>query len=65
VVQGLWRAPGRHVGKPEDQVITYHTPRLCSVPGCGKVHAANGLCGKHYYEQRKLEGKIKGVRIPA
>lgn len=24
-------------------------PRLCSIPGCGKIHRARGWCPAHYY----------------
>lgn len=43
---------------------------VCSVPGCGRPHAAKGMCKKHYSQDRDtklLSGicKIKGCQRPA
>lgn len=28
--------------------------RICSIPGCGRKHAAKGYCGKHWKQSRRL-----------
>lgn len=36
--------------KPKDPNIA---PRLCSVPGCGKKHAARGYCDNHWHTAKR------------
>lgn len=37
-------------GDPEGG-ITHH--KVCTVPGCNKLHLAKGLCTKHYAQKNK------------
>lgn len=34
-------------------------PRLCTYPGCTEIHAAKGLCRKHYHRQWYQQYKAK------
>lgn len=41
------------------------TSRLCSIPDCGKVHLAHGLCKAHYLRQYKTGDVNASVPIKA
>ena len=40
------------------------TPRLCSVPGCGKRHDARGLCAYHYGRESRASALSGICKVP-
>ncbi len=40
------------------------TPRLCSIPDCGKKHKAHGFCVLHFVRWKKTGDPLKARRYP-
>ena len=58
VTERRGRKPGRKPGRRGRKA----SGKVCSVPGCGRKHAAKGLCANHYQQKRM---KDKGKAAPA
>jgi len=51
------RKPGRPAGHKRGRKPS---GKVCSVPGCGRKHAAKGLCANHY-QQKRMKDKEKAA----